>query len=157
MSTLAIIAIVVIAMAVVGYPVMQLMPNKRQQQQMQSRQLARKLGLIVEMRTPPLSIEQEKTHAHTNQIVAYALRRKDDAVSAPFCALRSHFDSGQWLWLNNHYPNIQLREKLEPIMADLPQYIIGIEITPYQVSVFWHEGILGGDVESIQQYLLALS
>lgn len=154
MSQLLILLLIVIAMGVVLYPVMQLMPSGRQRQQQKLREVALKAGIQIKIRQPELPEALIATYKGIHDTVAYSLGYfEDHCIDGTFTALRSQLSDNQWIWLNDRFPGGDLLTRIQPLLADLPAFIRAIELAPHQVSIFWNECGEARDIEVIREQL----
>gem|GEM_PF-1795921 len=148
-------------------PILWLVPSRRDRRLAQIRQAARSEGLTVELRTVP------NTHPTAAQRVSaggairepvvsctgysHTLRRKLTRLPSVRLLTSPEAERGPregWEF-NPPVPRpqpylTQLLAVLEPIFAELPDDVIGVEIEPRTLTVLWLEGPGSGPAEVAQ-------
>ena len=149
MSTLWIIAIIVLSMGMVAGPALALRLGKGAQRQQQLRSKARELGLQVSMEPLP---QREGDKGHT-LIAVYRLQlHKHLPKHINHCARRSRIDHNEWMFLRNR-PPLEQYEALLKLYKKLPADVEAIDCQSAVISAWWHERGGESSLQALQQQL----
>ncbi|MCY4045598.1 MAG: hypothetical protein OXE99_11020, partial [Cellvibrionales bacterium] len=114
------IAILVITIAMMAYPIAQLVPKPQDKRRMKLRQEAMKLGYQIQMRTPKIDERMKPLYPNLIHCVGYYLP-KDNPIFPQTCTAIKNPINGEWLWLHQRFPPNHQLESITHQLKQLPQ------------------------------------
>jgi len=152
MTHIWIIAIVLLVAGSIVYPLLQIIPSKKQKQQMVFRQAAQKRGLKIQMRHPTLPHALINEYSHLSQTVGYS-KMCEAKLHQSFVALKSNTPN-EWFWINNQRPPANLIKPLLNSFEALPRFCFAVEQNGLGSTVFIKDAL---DIESLDELDKALT
>lgn len=132
-------AIILLAMGMVAWPILQMMPTERQKEQIKLRQEAGKLGYQIRFKHVDLPSEIADQNARINRMPLYVIPKKLPALSSKqFLAVRSE-TTQSWFWPSADKPSAAMCETLNELYLNLPKQVLAVEHDGAGTGVFYTE------------------
>jgi hypothetical protein len=123
------VAIIVITVSMMAYPIAQLIPRPADKRRMQLRQAAMKLGFQIQMRSPKIDERLKPNFPNLTKLTGYYIPCKIFALNNTYTLLRRPNNKGEWFWLNNKLPQGQ---QAENILSFLNKFTLSVEACQLQ-------------------------
>lgn len=133
------------------FPILKLVPDKRQKQMMKIRQAALQQGFKVDIRTPEIDSALKSQYNLTGQVV---YRLQAEGMNSNYTLALRSINNGEWFWVNDKRPPARLLEPLAALYQQLPKKIIAVEHSQAGSAVCFDER---GDVAQLTELKSILS
>lgn len=153
-----IIALVVLGM--LAYPILQLVPSKRQRLQVQLRQLATQKGIRIQISQPQIPAALAGQYDDLRFCVAYLLPlppQQHCRLQQSYLALRSHNEENGWFWPNQQRPEARLMEAMLEAYRQLPGSCQAVSQGSAGSAIYWRENGDAKTISELHQQLQALN